>query len=196
LVEVMPRDAAVPEAARRIPASFGGGLAALARTLTLFRLLAVVPFACLVARGGGGSLAVFFAAVALSDWLDGKLARAAGAANARWGKIDAAADVAFNCAALASAASRHLVGVWVPAAIAALGGRFLLRSLEDEHIRYDRAGNLAGVLYYVVVGIVVAHLSIGVPGASLVARAGDAVFFYTLFALGSSVARGSPKSSA
>jgi phosphatidylglycerophosphate synthase len=196
LLEVMPRGTAAPEADRWVPESVVAVVAAVARALTLFRLLAVVPFAWRVACGGGASLALFFAAAALSDWLDGKLARAAGVANARWGKIDAAADVAFNCAALAAAAFRGLVGVWVPAAIAVLGGRFLLRSLADEQIRYDGAGNLAGVLYYVVVGVVVAHLAIGVPDASIVARAGDAVFFYTLFALASSLARASPKSSA
>jgi phosphatidylglycerophosphate synthase len=196
LIEVMPRGVAVPEADRRIPESLGSVVAALARALTLFRLLAVVPFAWLLAAGGGASLAPFFVAVALSDWLDGKLARTAGAANARWGKIDAAADVAFNCAALSAAARLGLVGVWVPSAIAALGGRFLLRSLAKEQIHYDGAGNLAGVLYYVLVGVVVAHVAIGVPSAWLVARAGDAVSLYTVFALASSVARAWPKSSA
>lgn len=179
-----------------MPESLGAVVAALARALTLFRLFAVVPFAWRLAEGGGASLALLFTAVALSDWLDGKLARIAGTANARWGKIDAAADVAFNGAALAAAASRGLVGFWVPASIAVLGGRFLLRSLAAERIRYDGAGNLAGVLYYVLVGVVVAHLSIGVMSKHLVARAGDAIFLYTLFALASSALRASPKSSA
>ena len=194
----MPRGAAVSEAAARMPDSLGALVAALARALTLVRFAAVVPFAWLLRGDGGPALAVLFAAVALSDFLDGKLARLAGVASARWGLVDAAADVVFNFVALACAASLGVVGWWVPAAMGTLGGRFLLRSFAAPAIRYDGAGNLAGVLYYVVVGGVVLRIVLGIPSAWIVARSGDGVFLYTLFALAraSSLARPSAKSSA
>ena len=48
----------------------------------------------------------------------------------------------------------------------------------------DRPGKIAGVFYYLLVGVVVLELSIeGEAGRWLVARAGDMVFFYTLFVL-------------
>ena len=170
----MPQGAAAAEA---------GLLTLTARSLTLLRLAATAPFIWLLLHGGGFFTAALFGAVALSDWLDGRMARRAGTASARWGVYDAVADITFNFAGLAAAAWRGAIGAWVPAAMALLAGRFLVRSVSAPAVVYDGTGNLAGVLYYVLVGVIVANEWLGIPGAWLVARAGDAVFLYTLFAL-------------
>jgi len=154
-----------------------------ARSLTLARLAATAPFVCMLLDGGGFGCAVLFGVVALSDWMDGRLARRAGTASARWGILDAVADITFNFAGLAVAAWLGAIGAWVPAVMALLAVRFLARSLSVPAVVYDGTGNLAGVLYYVLVGVIVANAWLGIPGPFLVARAGDAVFLYTLFAL-------------
>ena len=159
-------------------------LGGLARLLTLLRLAAVVPFVWLFLNGGGTSVAALYTAVALSDFFDGKLARMAGRADPHWGWVDAIADVGFNAASLAAAAWLGMIGWWVPLGVALLGGRFLVRTLRspERGIVYDGTGNLAGVLYYALVGVIAAERWLGIPGSFAVARAGDAVFAYTLFA--------------
>src|SRR6266851_3548863 len=81
------------------------------------------------------------------------------------------------------------VGPWVPAGVAVLGGRFLLRNLRHQptlpgRLIEDRAGKAAGVIYYLLVGAVAFELSVEGKGVRwLIARAGDVVFLYTLFLL-------------
>jgi phosphatidylglycerophosphate synthase len=193
LIEVMPQGAAVAEANRRAHSLGGSLLTALARSLTVLRLLAVAPFVWLFVAAAesadaraAAALAGFYVAVALSDLIDGKLARLAGAASPRWGRMDVAADMTFNLASLTCAAALGRIGFWVPASVALLGGRFLLRLLGTRRsaaIAYDRAGNLAGVLYYLLVGAIVFDQWLGIPGGWLVARAADGVFLYTVYAL-------------
>ncbi len=171
-------------------------LALAARLLTVLRAIAIGPFLWLfvaVARDGrselGAWLAALYLAAALSDLCDGKLARAAGAVSARWGFADVAADVAFNLSSLACAAWLGLVGPWVPAGVAILAGRYFARvrsgtrAPRAEGPAYDVFGNLAGVVYYALVGVVVAGVSAGLPGPAMIARLGDAAFLYTLVTL-------------
>jgi phosphatidylglycerophosphate synthase len=185
--------------ARGSPRAGSRSLAAAARALTLSRLVALPLFLWLIATAhatGAHRLALvaLYGALAASDALDGRLARAAGAASARWGLVDVAADVVFNAASLGVAAALGLVGAWVPAGVVVLGGRFLLRAGRAGAARppadcaeaagpravEDRAGKVAGVLYYVLVGLVVAEIAVGVPPPAVVRRLGDAVFLYTL----------------
>jgi phosphatidylglycerophosphate synthase len=131
-------------------------------------------------------LLLLYVCIALSDVLDGWLARKAGAASHVWGQIDATADIAFTSLSLATAAWLGRVGPWVPAGVAVLGGRFLLRNLGrrpalQTRLVEDRAGKAAGVIYYLLVGAVAVELSVaGESGRWLLAWAGDAVFLYTL----------------
>jgi len=135
------------------------------------------------------SLLLLYVCIALSDFLDGRLARKAGAPSHVWGQIDATADIAFTSLSLAAAAWLGLVGPWVPAGVAVLGGRFLLRNLHYQpslqgRLVEDRAGKAAGVIYYLLVGAVAIELSVeGEGGRWFIARLGDAVFLYTLFLL-------------
>src|SRR5574341_1403482 len=130
-----------------------------ARGLTLVRLGAIPLFLWLLVhtqRDGPQrwrvSLLLLYAGIALSDCLDGRLARKAGAPSHIWGQVDAAADIAFTSLSLAMAAWLGRVGPWVPAGIAVLGGRFLLRNRRPEptlagRLLEDRAGKAAGVIY-------------------------------------------------
>jgi phosphatidylglycerophosphate synthase len=132
------------------------------------------------------ALASCYAFVALSDALDGRLARRGRAASRRWARLDAAADISFNLSALAAASHLGWIGPWVPAGVALLGGRFLWRIAGDRGaFREDPAGKTAGVLYYALVGWVVTELATGggVLGRRLLDRGADAVFGYTLLAL-------------
>ena len=167
-----------------------------ARGLTLARLASIPLFLFLLVqtyRAGPQhwwmSLLLLYGCIALSDFLDGRLARKAGAASHVWGQIDAAADIAFTSLSLATAAWLGCVGPWVPVGVAVLGGRFLFRNLGRQpalqgRLVEDRAGKAAGVIYYLLVGAVALELSVaGEGGRWFIARAGDAVFLYTLFLL-------------
>lgn len=167
-----------------------------ARGLTLARLASIPLFLVLLVqthRAGPQawrlSLLLLYVGIALSDFLDGWLARKAGAPSHVWGQIDATADIAFTTLSLTAAAWLGRVGPWVPAGVAVLGGRFLLRNLGRQptlpgRLVEDRAGKAAGVIYYLLVGAVALELSVGGEGGRwYIARSGDAVFLYTLFLL-------------
>ena len=170
---------------------------AAARGLTLARLASIPLFLFLLVqtyRAGPQHwwmcLLLLYVCIAISDFLDGWLARKAGAPSQVWGQIDATADIAFTSLSLAIAAWLGRVGPWVPAGVAVLGGRFLLRNLlqhqptPQARLVEDRAGKAAGVIYYLLVGAVAIELSVaGEGGQWYIARAGDAVFLYTLFLL-------------
>ena len=167
-----------------------------ARALTLARLGSIPLFLWLLVHThdnvsllSKGSLLLLYVCIALSDFLDGRLARLAGAPSYVWGQVDAAADIAFTSMSLAVAAWLGWVGVWVPIGVAVLGGRFVLRNLRPQprlgaRLVEDRAGKAAGVIYYLLVGAIVSVMVVdGAGGRWWIARAGDAVFLYTLFLL-------------
>lgn len=169
---------------------------AAARGLTLARLGAIPLFLWLLVRTHQDGaqlwrmrLLLLYVGIVLSDVLDGRLARQAGAPSHGWGQVDAAADIAFNSLSLAVAAWLGRVGLWVPVGIAVLGGHFLLRNRRPQptlagRLIEDRAGKAAGVLYYLLVGAVACDMAIDGEGSRWwIARAGDAVFLYTLFLL-------------
>jgi phosphatidylglycerophosphate synthase len=169
---------------------------AAARGLTLARLASIPLFLVLLIhtqREGLPlwrlSLLLLYVCIALSDVLDGRLARKAGAPSRVWGQVDAAADIAFTSLSLATAAWLGYVGPWVPVGVAVLGGRFLLRNLDRQPSRQgrlieDQAGKAAGVIYYLLVGAIALELAVGGDsGRWWIARAGDVVFLYTLFLL-------------
>lgn len=167
-----------------------------ARALTLARLVSIAPFLLLFMHTSPAaplpwrlSLLLLYVCIALSDVFDGRCARKAGAASHVWGQLDATADIAFTTSSLTAAAWLGWVGPWVPAGIALLGGRFLLRNLRPQpapsrRLIEDRAGKAAGVIYYLLVGAIVGTQTLlGEDGRWLLARAGDLVFLYTLFLL-------------
>ena len=140
-------------------------------------------------RGGAGSAGVLLFALyvltASSDLLDGYLARRSGAPSARWGRLDAFADMLFNTTALLAAAWLGLVGYWVPLGVVALAAQFLYRNKKPRaenppHLLEDLPGKAAGVLYYLLVGGVAAGIWLDRDRApEWLGWAGDAVFLYT-----------------
>jgi len=169
---------------------------AAARGLTLARLGAIPLFLWLLVHTQHDAsqlwrmnLLLLYVGIVLSDVLDGRLARRAGAPSHGWGQVDAAADIAFTSLSLAAAAWLGRVGPWVPVGVAVLGGRFLLRNRRPQptlvgRLMEDRAGKAAGVIYYLLVGAVACDMVVDGEGSRWwVARAGDAVFLYTLFLL-------------
>ncbi len=176
--------------------SFSSFYLTTARGLTLARLGSILPFLIILIqtdREGpyfwGPSLLILYVFIVLSDFLDGLLARKAGAPSLFWGHVDAAVDIAFNTLSLSTAAWLGRVGPWVPGGVAFLGGRFILRNLRHGpglkgRLDEDGAGKAAGVLYYLLVGAIVLELFLEWEnGRWLINRAGDAVFIYTLFVL-------------
>lgn len=168
----------------------------LARGLTLGRLACVPLFVVLLVHTAHTeaplwrlSLLLLYAGLVLSDFYDGRLARQAGAASPGWGQLDALADIVLNTCGLAAAAWIGRLGPWVAAGVAVLGGRFLWRNLRRAptptgRLVEDRAGKAAGVLYYLLVGAVVAEVALVQPAWRWsIARLGDGVFGYTLFLL-------------
>jgi phosphatidylglycerophosphate synthase len=152
-------------------------------------------------RAWSASLVLLYAFIALSDIVDGRLARKARAPTTFWGRMDAAADILFNTLSLSTAAWLGRVGPWVPAGIAVLAARFIARNLREtsppaSRPREDRAGKAAGVIYYLLVGAVALEVAVpGDEGQWWIARAGDAVFGYTLFVLLSGLRRRPPLAS-
>ncbi len=137
-----------------------------------------------------------FAAIALSDWADGRLARTAGRASSGWGIVDVAADVAFNAAALGAAAWHGLIGPAVAVGVLILGGVYFVgvRGEPAAGRPRDRLGHAAGVGFYVLVGVVVAHVAIGLPGPRVVALLADALAGYVVVVLGVRVGCGGNRS--
>ena len=174
----------------------------LANGLTLGRFAAPAPFVYLLFEAHGGAsghagalLFLVYLLTASTDLLDGWFARKAGSGSARWGRLDVLADVWFNTSALLAAAWLGLLGYWVPAGVVALAAQYLYRNSRqpagtNTHLREDRPGKLAGVIYYLLAGGVVLNvwLDPGRPSRWL-DWTGNAVFVYTALVFAGNVCR-------
>ncbi len=176
----------------------------LANALTLGRFAVPVPFIHLMvetAKGAPGSpgalLCGLYVITASSDLLDGFLARRSGAPSARWGRLDALADVFFNTTALLAAAWLGLIGYWVPLGVAALAAQFLYRNRKPRantgvQLLEDLPGKAAGVIYYLLVGAVTLGLWLDRDPALWLDQAGNAVFVYTALVFARNLRRTTP----
>ncbi|MFL6057476.1 MAG: CDP-alcohol phosphatidyltransferase family protein [Rubrobacteraceae bacterium] len=140
--------------------------------LSLLRLIMVPVVVALLLAGSEGLAAAFFVLAALTDFLDGKLARRAGPT--RLGQIlDPVADRLMLSSVAVVLAIKGLLPIWV---VAILVGRDLLALLGSlvvgSKIRVNRVGKAATAVLMGAVALVV--ISPGVVGE---------VIFYAGFGL-------------
>jgi phosphatidylglycerophosphate synthase len=113
----------------------------------------------------GWPAALVFGAVALSDFIDGRIARSLGAESRGGRVLDHAADIAFILAALALYVGLGLVPWWVPAAIAASFAAYVIDSLRrggaTPSLIGSRIGHLGGVGNYALIGVLVGNDTVG-----------------------------------
>ncbi len=146
----------------------------IAHAITTLRLLLTPVFAAAAWHAGQGGAAwpaaVVFGAVALSDLVDGPVARRFGAASRRGHALDHGADIVFLLAALATYVWLGRAPWWVPVAIATafavyVGDSLSRRDAASLLIR-SRAGHIGGVLNYALVGVLVAEQALTLPNPS------------------------------
>jgi cardiolipin synthase (CMP-forming) len=133
--------------------------------LSLLRLIMVPVVVALLLAGSEGLAAAFFVLAALTDFLDGKLARRAGPT--RLGQIlDPVADRLMLSSVAVVLAIRGLLPIW---AVAILVGRDLLALLGSlvvgSKIRVNRVGKAATAVLMGAVALVV--ISPGVVGEAI-----------------------------
>lgn len=140
-----------------------------ANAVTVLRIALTPLFLYSVVRaaaGKGGTLAaVVFTVVALSDFVDGRIARQLGADSRAGRVLDHAADILFVLAALAVYVALGVAPWWVPAAIAASFATYVIDSLRHSGSRPaligSRIGHLGGVCNYTLIGVLVGNESLG-----------------------------------
>ncbi len=118
-------------------------------------------------RGESGwPAAVLFAAAACSDFIDGPVARRFGTASQAGRLLDHGADIGFILSALIAYSILGMAPWWVPAAI----GLSFAVYVADSWVRSggarpsliaSRIGHVAGVLNYVLVGVLVGNETVG-----------------------------------
>ena len=130
----------------------------MANTLTATRLLLVLPFAYLMARGGADHAAlgalILLAAIA-TDLLDGRVARRRGTATRAGGAFDHAADFLFVSSGLAAGASRGAFPWILPILVALAFAQYAADSYwlhRDRGLRTSRLGRYNGILYFAPLG--------------------------------------------
>ncbi|MBI4272150.1 MAG: CDP-alcohol phosphatidyltransferase family protein [Candidatus Rokubacteria bacterium] len=127
----------------------------MANALTGVRLLLIVPFAVLMARGDARSAilaALVLAAAIATDLLDGPVARRRGTATAASAAFDHTTDFLFVTSGLAAGAARGAFPWILPALVAVAFTQYVVDSYwlhRDRRLRASRLGRCNGILYFV-----------------------------------------------
>ena len=128
----------------------------MANLLTLLRLVSVVPFAWLVARGeSAGWAATLFCVAIATDLADGPLARARGTASGVGRALDHASDFLFVDAGLFAAAARGALPWLLPVLVAVAFAQYVVDSYwlhRAGQLRMSALGRWNGVLYFAPLG--------------------------------------------
>jgi phosphatidylglycerophosphate synthase len=140
-----------------------------ANATTALRIALTPAFLCSVVRaqdgGSGWPAAGLFAIVALSDFVDGRIARRLGAESRGGRVLDHAADIAFILAALGLYVRLDVVPWWVPGSIAVAFATYVIDSLRRSGARPSligsRIGHLGGVCNYALIGVLVGNHTVG-----------------------------------
>jgi CDP-diacylglycerol--glycerol-3-phosphate 3-phosphatidyltransferase len=147
----------------------------LATWLTLGRILLIVPFAGAFRAGWGEAAAVIFAFAALTDWLDGYVARKRGEVSALGAALDPIADKLLTIAALILLVSVDvIVGPEVLAALAIALREVLVGGLREAtagrevKLPVTPLAKIKTTVQFVAFVLLIASDGLGVVG-----RAGD-----------------------
>jgi phosphatidylglycerophosphate synthase len=161
-----------------------------ADALSGLRLLLAVVFPLLLIRGGVAPLIVW-AVAAISDYVDGPIARRRGITSARGAILDNVADVAFVLGGLVTAAALGLVTWVAPLSIVGSVGGYVLASRQlsrqdgPPRLARSRIGHWAGVVNWACVGVVAGALALPqVVGPGLLGVAGAVTSAINLAAVG------------
>jgi phosphatidylglycerophosphate synthase len=126
-------------------------LAVAATSLTSTRLALAVPLAVVMADDDAvGAAAAILAVGIATDVLDGRAARAAGAAGPKGQAFDHATDCVFVAAGLGGAATRDAVPWLLPVLVVGSFVQYAADSRGRTGLRGTRLGRCNGVLYFVV----------------------------------------------
>jgi phosphatidylglycerophosphate synthase len=152
-----------------------------ANVLTATRVVLTPVFAAAVwrageVRGWGAGAAVVFLLIAASDVCDGRVARRCGAAS-RGGRVfDHGADLCFLLTALTTYVSLGVTPWWVPTMIGLSFGAYVFdarrQPASSANVIASKLGHVGGVGNYVLVGVLVFDVSLGLrwlPAAALAA---------------------------
>jgi len=154
-------------------------------------LAAAMPW--LLLRGGPLPLVVW-AIAALSDYVDGPLARRRREASLAGAVLDNVADVTFVLGGLAAAAALGRISWIVPASIGLSAGAYAAASARPRRetaLARSRLGHWAGVVNYVCLGVVAGSVAWPDDRWRLVlGTAGAATAALNLAAVGSRLAAG------
>src|SRR5262245_11632471 len=127
-----------------------------ANALSSMRMLLAAAMPWLLLRGGGLPLIVWGIA-ALSDYVDGPLARRRSEVSLAGAILDNVADVTFVLGGLAAASALGLVSWIVPVSIGLSAGAYAAASTrprQETALARSRLGHWAGVVNYVCLGVV------------------------------------------
>lgn len=153
-----------------------GRLLTWSNALTLSRLVATPFFFCALVGGASFVALVLFWAAVVTDFADGRLARARGETSNLGGLFDHATDASFVTLGLFGLAQAGQAPFVLPLLVAAAFLQYMLdsKSLSGRALRASSLGRWNGVLYFVPLGIVVTRNAIGLgwPSDSLVLMVG------------------------
>ncbi len=131
-----------------------------ANALTALRSALIVPCALAVHQSHWLWAALAFTAAAVSDFYDGRLARAHGESSALGGLFDHATDALFVAAVLLAASTHGSVTVALVPLVLLAFAQYTLDSavLRGKALRGSQLGRINGIGYFVLAGF-----AIGVP---------------------------------
>ncbi|MFO0689362.1 MAG: CDP-alcohol phosphatidyltransferase family protein [Myxococcota bacterium] len=140
----------------------------LSNAITLLRLVSVPFFFAALAQGSWPVACALFWLAVVTDWLDGRIARARGESTPFGGLLDHASDASFVVAGLAALALAGRITPVLPILVAVAFVQYVLdsRSLAGEPLRASGLGRWNGVLYFVPLGLVATREATGLAGPS------------------------------
>lgn len=136
-----------------------------AHILTACRLFLAIPTAWSIVEQHWWVAAACFTAAAISDFLDGRVARAQGSQSNFGGLFDHATDAIFVASALAACAVQGWVNPWLPALVLAAFAQYSLdsKALAGAQLRANWLGRSNGIAYFVMVGISIGFALLAIP---------------------------------